>query len=432
MAEPQGFNTKGNDFKGLGFSKIGHFKQVRAKIGELERISAELSRRHSELEAVINNVTDGLTILDRDLNIVFINKVQQALFQGRALRGRKCFEAFYQKSHTCRKCPAIETLAHKKSLSGEISVDLPLGRRHLEWSTTRIADPLGAAPRVLLLMRDITKRKEEEMNLMRADRLATIGLLAAGIAHEINNPLTSIAGFSEGLLRRLKRARRRRGRPVVPGSGGLSPDHQPGSLPLQQYHPQPHPLQSKSTEDMASLDIVQIIQDTIVLIQPHARHTGIQLALNDGGTTDPLWLTGSEANLKHLCLTLLNYALETMESPGTLNISAQKSADEVEVMIATGNSNGSAATLSSNERGEVAPPFHAVKADIGGLPLSLSICYTIVQQHRGQISLQHNEDRSLAFVLKFPARLPEGAPPEGWVRKRKSHAGSLFLKEHSP
>jgi two-component system NtrC family sensor kinase len=402
MAEPPNSGASGKDFKGLGFSKIGHFKQVRAKIGELEKIGTELSRRHSELEAVINSMTEGLTILDKDLNIVFINKVQQDLFQGRALSGHKCFEAFYQKSHSCRNCPAVETLAQKESLSGEISVDLPLnGRRHLEWSTTRIEDPLGAAPRVLLLMRDITKRKEEEMNLMRADRLATIGLLAAGIAHEINNPLTSIAGFSEGLLRRLKQ------------HGSIEEDQLIRALEdyLQIINQEAHRCSNiirnlirysqKTSEDMMLLDIVQIIHDTIVLIQPHARQTGIQLALNDGRTTEPMYLTGSEANLKHLCLTLLNYALETMERPGTLNISTQMDGDEVEVVISHGNFPASAVALV-----DVTPPFHSGKADIGGLPLSLSICYTIMQQHRGQISLQHGEDHSLAFILKFPFSLP--------------------------
>ena len=407
MAEPQGSDAKSNDFKGLGFSKIGHFKQVRAKIGELEKISAELSRRHLELEAVINSMVEGLTILDQNLNIVFINKVQQDLFQGRALSGRKCFEAFYQKTQGCRNCPALQTLAHRQSLSGEISVDLPpIGRRHLEWSTTRIEDPLGAAPRILLLMRDITKRKEEEMNLMRADRLATIGLLAAGIAHEINNPLTSIAGFSEGLLKRLKQ------------HGAIDEDQLIRALEdyLQIINQEAHRCSNiirnlirysqKATENTTSLDIVQIIRDTIVLIQPHARQTGIRLALNEGRTTEPLWLTGSEANLKHLCLTLLNYALETMASPGTLNISTQRNGNELEVIISHGDFPASPASLNSFDWSEATPPFHSGKTDIGGLPLSLSICYTIVQQHRGQISLKHGEDHGVAFVLKFPASLP--------------------------
>jgi two-component system NtrC family sensor kinase len=239
------------------------------------------------------------------------------------------------------------------------------------------------------------------MNLMRADRLATIGLLAAGIAHEINNPLTSIAGFSEGLLRRLKQ------------HGSIEEDQLIRALEdyLQIINQEAHRCSNiirnlirysqKTSEDMMLLDIVQIIHDTIVLIQPHARQTGIQLALNDGRTTEPIYLTGSEANLKHLCLTLLNYALETMERPGTLNISTQMDGDEVEVVISHGNFPASAVALV-----DVTPPFHSGKADIGGLPLSLSICYTIMQQHRGQISLQHGEDHSLAFILKFPFSLP--------------------------
>ena len=407
MAASRDLGASGNDFKGLGFSKIGHFKQVRAKIGELEKIGAELSRRHSELEAVIDSMTEGLTILDQDLNIVFINKVQQALFRGRALSSRKCFQAFYQKTERCRNCPAVKTLTTKETLSGEISVDFPPnGRRHLEWSTSRIEDPLGSAPRVLLLMRDITKRKEEEMNLMRADRLATIGLLAAGIAHEINNPLTSIAGFSEGLLKRLKQ------------HGSIEEDQLIRALEdyLQIINQEAYRCSNiirnlirysqKTTENMASLDIVQIIRDTIVLIQPHARQTGIQLALNPGQDAEPLYLTGSEANLKHLCLTLLNYALEAMEGPGALNILTRGNAAEVEVIITHGNTDGSPGAPAANERAEATPPFHAVKGDIGGLPLSLSICYTIMQHHRGHISLQQGEDSSFAFVLKFPTSLP--------------------------
>ena len=255
-------------------------------------------------------------------------------------------------------------------------------------------------------MRDITKRKEEEMNLMRADRLATIGLLAAGIAHEINNPLTSIAGFSEGLLRRLKQQGAIKEDQLIQALGDYLQIINQEAYRCSNIIRNLIRYSQKTTEHMAPLDIVQIIQDTIVLIQPHARQTGIQLALNPGQTTEPLYLTGSEANLKHLCLTLLNYALEAMAGPGALNILTRGSTAEVEVIIAHGNTDGSLPALTAQERVEATPPFHAVKADIGGLPLSLSICYTIMQHHRGQISLQQGEDSSFAFVLKFPTSLP--------------------------
>ena len=98
------------DFRGIGCSKIGYFKEVRSKISELEKLNIELATRHAKLDAIINSISDGLTILDRDLNITFVNKVQTALFPEKPLVGRPCYEALYHRSSSCRNCPALKTL----------------------------------------------------------------------------------------------------------------------------------------------------------------------------------------------------------------------------------------------------------------------------------------------------------------------------------
>jgi two-component system NtrC family sensor kinase len=85
------------DFKGLGFSKIGHFKEVRAKIRELESLNIELARRHNKLATIINSMGDGLTILNRDLVIVLANQVQKAMFPETSLEGKKCHQIFFRK-----------------------------------------------------------------------------------------------------------------------------------------------------------------------------------------------------------------------------------------------------------------------------------------------------------------------------------------------
>lgn len=61
----------GHDFKGIGCSKIGYFKEVQHKIKELEKLNLSLAQRCNRLEAIFNSISDGLTILDRELNIVF-------------------------------------------------------------------------------------------------------------------------------------------------------------------------------------------------------------------------------------------------------------------------------------------------------------------------------------------------------------------------
>ncbi len=193
------------DFKGIGVSKIGYFKEVRSKIKELEQLSVELARRHNKLEAIINSMNSGLAILDHNLTIVFANKVQASMFPEVSLVGQQCHRAFYRRNKICRDCPALKTLNTRQIYRGEVLIkEGAFAGRCYEWTTSPILSPMGQVSEIVLLMRDITRRKEAEFKLLQADRMAAIGLLAAGIAHEINNPMTSIAGFSEGLLKRLK------------------------------------------------------------------------------------------------------------------------------------------------------------------------------------------------------------------------------------
>ena len=192
------------DFKGIGFSKLGHFKEVRSKIKELEKLNVELAQRGNRLEAMFNSMSDGVTILDRNLSIVFANHVQKNMFPAISLIGQTCFSAYFRKNKICKNCPALQTVSTQETRRGEVLIKAgEFCGRYLEWTTSPIKDPLGSVEEIILLMRDITERKEYEFKLMQADRMAAIGFLAAGIAHEINNPLTSIAGFSEGLLKRL-------------------------------------------------------------------------------------------------------------------------------------------------------------------------------------------------------------------------------------
>jgi transcriptional regulator with PAS, ATPase and Fis domain len=103
-----------HDFKGIGFSKIGHFKEVRAKIKELEKLNVKLARRGNRLEAIFNSMSDGVTILDRNLTIVFANHVQKNMFPAISLIGQKCFTTYYRKNEICSNCPACKPLRPRK------------------------------------------------------------------------------------------------------------------------------------------------------------------------------------------------------------------------------------------------------------------------------------------------------------------------------
>jgi two-component system NtrC family sensor kinase len=392
----QNLKTENYDFKGLGFSKSGHFKQVRAKIKELENIS-------NEREAIINNMTDGLTILDRDLNIVFANKIQQDMFQNNALLGEKCYSAFFQKSSSCTDCPALKTFANEKTLSGETVVNHKvLGKRYIDWSTSYIKDPSGCAPKIILLMRDVTKRKESEFELMRADKLAAMGLLVAGIAHEINNPLTSIAGFSESLLKRVKT------RAQYPENSCMQDLQDYLEIINQEAYRCSNIIHNlirytrESTDSFTTVDISQIIRDTILLVRPYAKDNGIQInsiSPQEGETKN---IVGNDSHLKHLFLNLFNYALDAMVDGGRLAVELQVNANELEVLI----TNIGSELLPDGAIGETSSDsnqlFNISQLGSGGTPLSLSVCSNIVQYHRGQLSMRHNHGGEFVISIRLP------------------------------
>ncbi len=387
------------DFKGLGYSKVGHFKQVRSKIKELEDLSSELAQRHRELEAIINNMTDGLTILDKDLNIVFVNKVQRAMFHRSPLIGGKCYKAFYHASSVCRNCPAEITMNERRTLRGERVIRKgEYAGRCFEWATSPIGGPSGHVDRIILLMRDITQRKEYEFNLMRTDRMAAIGLLAAGIAHEINNPLTSIAGFSEGLLKRLQ----------------TIPDFKESKFfayfqdYLQIINNEAYRCRDiiqnlirfsqKSNDGQSVLDVNQIINDTASLIRQHAKDSGIKISIRNDSCQEAHLIDGNESELKHMFLNLFNNLLDTTEEGGVLAVLTKDTGNLVQVVI----SNMECDVVTQLQEETLHPPETA-KPGAGGTPLSLSICYSIMQHHKGDIQISTVKGKGSAFVIRFPS-----------------------------
>ncbi len=155
------------DFKGIGFSKIGYFKEVRSKIKELEDLNIELARRHNKLEAIINSMSSGLVILDRNLNIIFANKVQTSMFPGVPLVGQECYRALYRKTKRCRDCPALKTLETHETFRGETLIkEGGFAGRYYEWTTSPIKSPFGQVSEIVLLMRDITRRKRVRIQVV--------------------------------------------------------------------------------------------------------------------------------------------------------------------------------------------------------------------------------------------------------------------------
>jgi len=388
------------DFKGIGFSKIGHFKEVRSKIRELEDLNVELARRHNKLEAIINSMSSGLVILDRDLNIMFANKVQGSMFPGVPLIGQECYKALFGKTKRCRECPALKTLETHETYRGEIVIrEGGFAGRCYEWTTSPIKSPFGEVSEIVLLMRDVTPRKESEFKLMQTDRMAAVGVLAAGIAHEINNPLTSIAGFSEGLLKRLEDLKG----PVEQRRLEMFREYL--EIIFKEAYRCKDIIQNlleysrQSTDKTDILDIDQIVSDTVALIRQSAKDKQIRISIKNSLATGLNRIVGNESQLKHLFLNLFTNAFRSMEGGGQLNTVARNSGNLIEITISY---NGNVSP--SIEGGTQDTP--SVRNAAKDAPVDLSICYSIMRHHGGDLHFEGISGGTRRFCLQFPAVMP--------------------------
>ncbi|CAB1076623.1 hypothetical protein D1AOALGA4SA_4419 [Olavius algarvensis Delta 1 endosymbiont] len=395
-------NNPVHDFKGIGFSKMGHFKEVRSKIKELEKLNVKLARRGNRLEAIFHSMSDGVTMLDRNLTIVFANHVQKNMFPDVSLIGQKCYRAFYRKNKICKNCPSLKTIETLETQRGEIMLKTgEFSGRYLEWTTSPINDRFGQVEEIILLMRDITERKEYEFRLMQADRMAAIGFLAAGIAHELNNPLTSIAGFSEGLLKRLAKMK-----------GLLPPQH---SATFSDYlnivNDEAYRCKSiiqnlqdfsnSSADEYDTIRVDRILNASASLFRQHARDNEIEIVVRNDLARGFNQIIGIESQLKHVFLSLFKNAFKAMKNGGTLTVWAKNEGNSIEIQIAdTRDSTSGDELLDLYEQSCLGKPIGEASR------LDLSICLNIIQHHQGEIQVLHNQPRGVTFVLRFAADLP--------------------------
>jgi two-component system NtrC family sensor kinase len=230
------------------------------------------------------------------------------------------------------------------------------------------------------------EQKRTQAQLIQSAKLAAVGELAAGVAHEINNPLTSVLGFSELLLRNstLDDATRqdlfiiveeaRRTRDIVRG--------------LLDF--------SRQTEShFVRLEVNQVLRDTLGLLrrQIESRKVGIE---EDYGQGLPL-LSLAAGKMKQVFLNLITNALNAMPDGGTLSVSSRREEDEVAVCIGD-----TGLGIPDEIFPRIFEPFFTTKVAGRGTGLGLSVSLGIVQEHRGRITVASHAGEGSIFTVWLP------------------------------
>ncbi len=266
-------------------------------------------------------------------------------------------------------------------------------RRFVSLAASRLpeADP----PSALLIARDMTHEREMHARLMESDRLAAVGELVAGVAHEVNNPLSSISAFAQLLLRdETLDAQQRESIEVIRAETTRASQVVKDLLAFAR----------RSEPQRTPLDLNTVVTRSLRMRQYQFDETGV---LVESELADDLpAVMGDPRQLQQVCLNLLTNAIQAMKQGGTLRVRTARVGDAVHLEVAD---NGPG--IPAEARPHIFEPFFTTKKEGEGTGLGLSVSYGIVAAHGGTIELVDSGPQGTTFRVALPAEdLPVDAP----------------------
>jgi PAS domain S-box-containing protein len=282
-------------------------------------------------------------------------------------------------------------------------VDQETGIHHLDklriptWNGTREAIlNIAVAPLIardgerigrLIICDDITDRSELERRLVQADKLSSIGLLAAGVAHEVNTPLAVISTYAQMLAKQ------------------VNGDTQKAVL-LEKIAKQTFRASEivnsllnfsrTSPTELTDIDLGRVVREVLSLIEHQLERAGVRVRVETPGSLPPI--RGNGGKLQQVFLNLLLNARDAMEGGGEIHVRLVAEGGQVHAFVADTGKGIPAAHVS-----RIFDPFFTTKGAKKGTGLGLSVTYGIVQEHGGTIEVESESGAGAVFHVAFPS-----------------------------
>jgi two-component system, NtrC family, sensor kinase len=353
----------------------------------------ELLESRNTLQALIDGIPHPIYTINNKYQLVAVNhsKIEQ-LDNAQELTGEVCYKAFYNRETPCTHCQVAASLTHREAQGWSVKW---LGEDHLprEWDVNAYPIPGSKAESAsaVILWQDRTDERHLENSLLQAGKLAAIGQLAAGVAHEINNPLTAINANAEMLKMFIPpEDENYEAVDLIARAGERATKVVRGLLDFarqEQYR-------------FTNSDVNTSIQQALDLVSYQLQTANIEVIANYDENL-PI-LTASWEHLKSVWLNLLVNARDAVESR-TENRQIEITTcmvDEnycIQVLI---RDNGKG--MSAAEAEHIFEPFYTTKDPGKGTGLGLATSHRIIEQHNGDINVVSVPDEGTTFIIRLP------------------------------
>ena len=371
----------------------GRIVQIRGlmlDVTEQKSFQAQLQRERDFNQKILNTTQSMILVLDTAGLISYANRrCYEAGYQERELIGHRLVD-WVESSQQADFEAALETTANGHQVENlELRAkrsDGSLG--HFSISLSPMRDEQNAVNSVVVVMTDITDAVLLQVKLAHSEKMATIGRLVSGVAHEVNNPLAAILGFTDLLLEN----------PEVPRSA--QEDLRIILQETQRTKDIVQDLLSFARQRPVQRELVQVhgvLRQAIKLRSYDFASHGVEVTEEFEEALPPA--LGDVQQLQQVFLNILNNAYDAVQETGRrgqIKIHTRRQGEMIEVVIAD---NGTGIT----DTQRIFDPFYTTKQAGKGTGLGLSICYGIVRAHGGEIQCFNNEDGAgSTFVVRIP------------------------------
>ncbi len=396
------FNSMMSEVEQRGVDTIHYLGVVQSKNADLVTLNKELESLRDRLRLIYDGIDDFILLYDRDYNLIEVNRafVESCNVNPKNIKGTKCFNTYGCAADEFPKdCLLVEASKKKETISRERV--FPDGRTFQVHIFPQL-DKNGEVELLVEHMRDVTEENLLKEQLIRADKLSSLGVLVSGVAHELNNPLTGILGFSELLL-----VSKNLDGKIVKRLRTINEE----ALRCKRIIQNLIAFTRSQKTEKALNNINKLVEEMIELRAYQLKTDSVRLSLSLEEDMPPVMVDAQQ--FEQVILNLINNAhhaiMDNSFDGGTLEVKTSKSVKSVMVEI-TDSGGG----MDEGTARKVFDPFFTTKEVGKGTGLGLSISYGIVSEHGGEITLDTELGKGSTFrvELPIPAKIKAFEPKE--------------------
>ncbi len=374
--------------KKIDLGDASFYQMIFRDLTEQRKLEKKIRESKRNLEAIFDGIQDQLSIQTPDYRIFRVNRAvaEQYKTSFKELIGLKCYDVYFKRSLPCENCPISVTLETKQPTSSIMK--LSEGNTTLQIFSYPILDEKGTLLSVIEYMKDITEEQRLQEQLIQSEKLAGIGILASGVAHEINNPLSGIIGMAEVALEEEDISKSRSYLMDIMNCAERIGEIVKG---LRSYS------RAAKKEDLSPVDLNEVLQESMRMVRLAIKPGSVEVMRK----LQPIEkIQANVGEIQQVFTNLITNAFQSMDGKGgNLVLSTRSFKDSIEVKVSD-----SGKGIPQKYLSQIFDPFFTTKKPGEGTGLGLNIVYRIVTKYEGTIDVESKEQVGTTFTIKFPIR----------------------------